>query len=82
MKNEQTIKDYYGRILGYIKEETNGDKSAYDFYRRKLGTYDKKKNITRDFYGKILASGDILTSLIYQEENKKNDKKDNKQNKI
>ena len=61
---EQTIKDFYGKILGYIRTEPNGDKTAFDFYRRKLGTWDKQKDITKDWLGRIVSSGDSLAVLI------------------
>ena len=62
---EQTvIKDFYGKILGKIREYPNGDKVAYDFYGRILGKYNKISNKTYDFYGKILSQGDTLVSLI------------------
>lgn len=67
---EQTIKDYYGKILGYIRTETNGDKTAFDFYRRKLGSWDKKKDITKDWTGRIISKGDSLASLIVSGDNK------------
>lgn len=67
-----TIKDFYGRIIGFIEEDTNtGNKTAYDFYRRILGKYNKRDNKTRDFYGKILAQEDITQALVYGSSNKK-----------
>lgn len=62
---KQVIKDFYGRILGYIEEDKQGNKIAYDFYRRILGRYFKQENRTRNFYGVILANGDITSSLVY-----------------
>ena len=64
---ETKIKDFYGRVIGYIKEYPNGDKKVYDFYRRLLGTYVKSLNVTKDFYGRVIGRGDILTSLIKYE---------------
>lgn len=63
MKSE-TIKDFYGVILGYIEEDSNGNKVGKDFYRRIVGKYDKKLNVTKDFYGRIVSKGDVLSSLI------------------
>ena len=59
-----TVRDFYNRILGYIEEQHNGDKTARDFYRRILGRYDKKANVTRDFYGRIISKGDTTMGLI------------------
>lgn len=67
---KENITDFYGRILGTIETEKNGNKIARDFYGRYLGKYDKQLNRTEDFYGKILSSGDTLSSLIINNANK------------
>lgn len=64
MKKVQTIKDFYNRIIGYIEIDDQGNKVAKNFYRRILGTYDAKHDVTRDFYNRIIAKGDIVASLI------------------
>ena len=64
MKNIQTIRDFYNRILGYIETDDKGNKVAKDFYRRIVGRYDAKTDVTRDFYNRIIGKGDLLSSLI------------------
>lgn len=64
------IKDFYNRILGYIEEKPNGDKVAYDFYNHILGTYYKNQNVTKDFYNRIIARGDVTSGLVYNAKNK------------
>lgn len=66
MGNRTTIRDFYGKIIGYLETKDNGDVQATDFYGRILGFYRKSIDKTVDFYGKILASGDITAGLIYQ----------------
>ena len=68
---KETIRDFGGRILGYIETDANGNKTVRDFYNRILGYYDAKLNVTRDFYNRIIAHGDAAVGLIYQEANKK-----------
>lgn len=58
------IKDWKGKIIGYIEEDTLGNKTLRDFYRKILGRYDKRSDITRDFYGKIIGKGDLLMMLL------------------
>ena len=71
MIQTKTIKDFYGKILGYIEEDTTtGNKTAYNFYRKILGKYNKRENKTRDFYGRILAQEDITQALVYSSNNK------------
>ena len=53
-----------GRVIGTVVEENNGDKTIKDFYGRPLGYYKKGRNVTTDFYGRVVASGDQLTMLL------------------
>lgn len=63
---EEYIKDFSGRILGIIKTETNGDKTAIDFpSRRVLGYYKKQYDHTTDFVGRVISRGDTVVSFIY-----------------
>ena len=64
--NKQTIRDFYNRIIGYIETKPNGDKVVRNFYNVILGTYDKKLDITRDFYGRIVGKGDLSSMLLYK----------------
>lgn len=67
---ELTLRDYYGRIIGYIETKPNGDKVARDFYKRIVGYYKKSIDATTDFYGRIVGRGDIVSSLIFNPSNK------------
>ena len=60
----EPIKDFAGRILGYIEYHGNGDSTVTDFYGRILGYYRKSQNVTTDFYGRILYRGDMSAALI------------------
>lgn len=64
MNDKETIRDFYGRILGTITTDAIGNKVARDFYGRIVGKYDKTNNVTRDFYGRIVAKGDRVSGLI------------------
>lgn len=64
---EQILKDWRGRIIGYIQTQQNGDAKIYDFYRRLLGTYSKALDVTRDFYGRPIAKGNQLSMLLNKE---------------
>lgn len=58
------LKDFYGRVIGTIEEDSKGNKIIKDFYGRVQGKYDKNLNITKDFYGRVVGQGDLLTSLL------------------
>ena len=64
MSVKTNIKDFYGRVIGTVVEESNGDKTIKDFYGRPLGYYKTGRNVTTDFYGRVVASGDQLTMLL------------------
>ena len=64
MNDKEVIRDFYGRILGTITTDSNGNKVARDFYGHIVGKYDKNANVTRDFYGHIVAKGDRVSGLI------------------
>ena len=61
---ETTVKTPDFRIVGYIRYESNGDKTVTDFYRRILGRYDAGSDTVRDFSGKIIARGDAAAILL------------------
>ena len=64
MESRVAIKDFYGRILGWIITSPNGDKRITDFSGRILGFYRANYDHTTDFYGRIIGNGDQLTSLL------------------
>lgn len=61
---KETIRDFYGVILGYIDVNYNGDKTVTNFNGKILGYYKKSSNYTTDFYGKILYKGDMASALL------------------
>ena len=61
------IKNFYGKTIGYIEELPNGDQIIKDFYLKTLGRYDKKLNVTKDFYGRTVAHGNQLSMLLSSE---------------
>lgn len=63
------VKDFYGQIIGSLEDDSNGDIIAKDFYGKILGRYDKKQNVTKNFFGKIISTGDTTTALVWQSYN-------------
>ena len=72
------IKDFYGKIIGSIETDSQGNITAKDFYGKILGRFDKNQNVTKDFYGRILTTGDTTTALIWQAFNEQQAKLNNK----
>jgi extradiol dioxygenase family protein len=67
----ELVKDFYGKILGSLETQSNGDIIARDFYGKILGRYDKQMNVTKDFLGKILTQGNITSGLIWEASSKR-----------
>lgn len=61
---KEAIKDWQGKILGWVETESNGNKILRDFPGRILGKYNRALNITQDFYGRKVGNGDILLTLL------------------
>lgn len=64
MKSETTLKDFYGKIIGFIETDEYGTQTIKNFYRQTLGWYYPKQNITRDFFQSVVGSGNLLTLLL------------------
>ena len=70
MAREQ-IKDFYGKILGSLETQPNGDVIARDFYGKILGRWDKKMDVTKDFFGKIISRGNVVSGLVWEAASKR-----------
>ena len=70
MKTKVPVRDWTGKILGFIETDDQGNKVIYNFYNQILGKYDKKLDVTKDFYGRLIAKGDQSSMLIGMNQNK------------
>ena len=61
---KETIRDFQGRIIGYIETDSQGNKTVRDFQLRIKGYYDARQNVTRDFQQRIVARGDASGMLL------------------
>ena len=65
MARTETIKDFYGRFIAIYEYQDNGDITVRDWQSRMiLGYYRKSRDVTTDFYGRILARGNAIGMLI------------------
>lgn len=67
---KEALRDFYGRIIGWIETDRFGNQTGRDFYNVIVGYYDVKQNVTRDFYKRIVGKGNLLSGLIYAAEEK------------
>lgn len=65
---KRPIKDFWNRIIGYVEDDRTGFKTYRDFYNVIVGYYDPKRDVTLDFYRRIVGRGDIGPSLVVQAE--------------
>lgn len=69
--HEERIKTFEGIVIGIVETEDNGDQVARDFpSMRVLGRYRAAFNDTTDFYGRVIAKGNSVVSLIYTNKGK------------
>ena len=61
---DQELRDPHGKLLGKIKELSNGKMELRDAHGTLKGTFDPKSNQTRDPHGKLVAKGNLLTTLL------------------
>lgn len=68
MEKDKIIRNFWGKEVARIRQRSDGRYYISDFFGKTLGYYDPKayggKGATYDFWGKMIAEGDVLTSLI------------------
>lgn len=65
---KEYIRKWPGTIIGSIETDGNGNKTVRAFNMKILGYYDKAGNVTKDFYGRILYTGDMSAALLITEQ--------------
>lgn len=58
------IKLFGGRTSGWVEEDAQGNKQAVSFGGKILGYYNKATNTTRDFGGRVVAYGDVVSGYL------------------
>ena len=65
MARTETIKDASYRNISIITYQDNGDIMVQDWSSRRIvGYYRKNRDVTTDFYGRIIARGNAVGMLI------------------
>ena len=65
MARTETIRDFSGRFIAIYEYHDNGDITVRDWQSRMIiGYYRKNRDVTTDFYGRILARGNAVGMLI------------------
>ena len=73
IKSAKKIKSNHKTIIIDTPDLANALEDAViarDFYGKNLGRYDKKLDVTKDFYGRIISTGNTASALIWNEYNK------------
>lgn len=58
------IKLFGGKTAGWVEEDSRGNKKAISFSGKLLGYYNKSTNATKDFYGRTVAYGDVVSGFL------------------
>jgi hypothetical protein len=61
---DQILKDKNNKILGKIKQLSNGQLEIYDYHNKRLGKYDPKTDQTRNANNKLIGKGNLLSMLL------------------
>lgn len=61
---DQEIRDRNNKLLARIKTLSNGKQEIRDPNNKLKGTYDPKQNETRDPNNRLVAKGNVLTTLM------------------
>jgi hypothetical protein len=61
---DQEIRDRHNKLLGRIKQRSDGKLEGRDASNRLKGTYDPKRNETRDASNRLVGKGNLLPVLI------------------
>ena len=56
-QSREEIKEFSGKILGYVVTESNGDAYIQKFAGPILGTYKKSSNQVTKFAGPVIGTG-------------------------
>ena len=60
----QDLRDRSGRLIGRIESKSDGKQEIRDASGRLKGHYDPKSNQTRDSSGRLVGTGNLLTTLL------------------
>lgn len=58
------LRNIHYRVLGYIEQESDGTLTIKDSNYRVKGYYDPKQNVTKDSNYRVVAHGNLLTTLL------------------
>lgn len=65
MGRTEYVRNFAGQILAIYEFADNGDIAVRDFSTRFiLGYYRSARDVTTDFYGRVLAKGNAIGMLV------------------
>lgn len=64
VKTKTPIREFGGKIIGWLEDDGQGNQQIRDFVGHILGFYRKSEDKTRDFYGRIIGNGNLLVMLL------------------
>ena len=65
MSRTEYVRNFAGQILAIYEFADNGDIAVRDFSTRFiLGYYRAARDVTTDFYGRVLAKGNAIGMLV------------------
>ena len=66
--SNHTLRDRDNKRIGSINTINSGDREIRDAVNHRLGVYDVDRDITFDAVGRMVGRGDLLTTLLPDED--------------
>ena len=66
---EEAVKDWAGKVLGWVRTDDRGNQIVYNFGHRVLAKYDAQNDRTTDYAGRVLSHGNTAIAYIYKDNN-------------
>lgn len=61
----EPVKDWAGKVLGWVETDNRGNQTVRNFGGRVLAYYRADRDVTTDWAGKVVSRGNTAISHIY-----------------
>ena len=62
---KEPVRAFNGKIIGWVETDNEGNQLIRAFTGKVLAKYDKKFDVTRDFYGRVISRGNTAIGQLY-----------------
>lgn len=62
---KEPVRDFYGRVVGWVETDNEGNQIIRAFSGRIIAKYDKRFDVTREFSGRVISKGNTAIGQLY-----------------